>query len=47
MSENPLIASDLLLDGQVIRYDRYFEKFKSSRHKYWFKLINVKSRATN
>ena len=33
MLENPLAASDLLLDGHVTSYGRHFEKNNSAQHK--------------
>ena len=36
MSENLLVASELLLDGHVIEYGRHFEKLNNVRHKYRF-----------
>ena len=36
MSENPLVASDLLLGGHVTGYGCHFEKLNSARHKYRF-----------
>ena len=36
MSENPLVASDLLLSGHMTRYSLHFKKLDSARHKYRF-----------
>ena len=47
MSENPLIASDLLLGSHAIRYGRHFEKYDGAQHKCTFQLVKVKLCVTN
>ena len=47
MSKNPLVASDLLLDGDVTEYGRHFGKNKCTRHKCKFYPIILKSHAAD
>ena len=44
MSENPLVASDLLLGGHVTGTTAILKNLNSARHKCWLQLVRVKSR---